>query len=99
MRGKSRRKRSGSGYGRAFDRMRIRRAWTCAASHVATPALKPMAQPTKRAVPTGGCTKPMARLSNNIMPNWIGFMPILIAIGKNIGVRIRKAQDLNSVLG
>ena len=46
---------------------------------------------TKRLTPIGGVTKPMARLTTMITPNWIGSMPIASMIGKSIGVRIKMA--------
>ena len=46
---------------------------------------------TKRLTPIGGVTKPIARFTIMITPNWIGSMPIASMIGSRIGVRIRIA--------
>ena len=42
-----------------------------------------------RTAPTGGVNSPIPQLSTIIIPNWIGLMPIDVAIGRRIGVAIR----------
>ena len=46
---------------------------------------------TKRLMPIGGVTKPIARLTTMITPKWTGSTPNAVTIGSKIGVRIRMA--------
>ena len=48
-----------------------------------------IAAATKRFIPTGGVTKPIARLTTIRTPKWTGSMPAIVTTGKNIGVIIK----------
>ena len=41
---------------------------------------------TNKLIPTGGVTKPIARLTTIITPKWVGSTPTFNTIGKKIGV-------------
>ena len=47
--------------------------------------------PTNSTDPTGGVHKPMHKFKTIMIPNWIGFIPIEVTIGKKIGVKINTA--------
>ena len=61
--------------------------------YLVTPSILTLAtpQPTNRQEPTGGVTEPMPRLVMSIRPKWTGLMPMLVAMGRKIGVKIRTA--------
>ena len=40
-------------------------------------------------LPTGGVSRPMPQFSTTMIPNWIGWMPMDVAMGSRIGVAIR----------
>ena len=48
-------------------------------------------QPTNKTVPTGGVQIPIHKLKIIINPKCKGSIPIIVIIGKNIGVKIRIA--------
>ena len=48
-------------------------------------------QPTNKIVPTGGVQRPIHKLKIIIKPKCKGSIPIIVIIGKNIGVKIRIA--------
>src|SRR5699024_11102340 len=47
------------------------------------------AAPMNRTEPTGGVSRPMPQFSMTMMPNWMGSMPIEVAMGSRMGVAIR----------
>ena len=47
------------------------------------------ADPINSTAPTGGVKSPIPQFRITIIPNWIGSIPIDVAIGRRIGVAIR----------
>ena len=53
--------------------------------------ISPKDEATKMFTPKGGVTKPIAKLTTIIIPKYIGFIPKLVMIGINKGVKINIA--------
>ncbi len=61
--------------------------------YLVTPSMEtfPTLHPTKRHDPTGGVTEPIPKFIINIIPKCTGLIPILVTMGRKIGVKISTA--------
>ena len=56
------------------------------------------AEPINKTAPTGGVSKPIPQFNINIIPYWIGSIPVDTAIGSRIGVVIRIIGDISIIM-
>ena len=47
------------------------------------------AEPMNSTAPTGGVSRPMPQFRTTMIPNWMGSMPMEVAMGSRMGVAIR----------
>ena len=51
----------------------------------------------KRTAPTGGVKRPIPQFRTTMIPNWIGSIPHVFAIGRRIGVAIKMIGAISMI--
>ena len=56
------------------------------------------AEPMNKTAPTGGVSRPIPQFRTMMIPNWMGSMPMEVAMGSRMGVGIRMMGAISMIM-